>query len=281
MFFSINAPFYFRTARHPFSSSMQYPHFHDRYELYFLLEGNKGYDVAGAALSLKADSLLLINRGVLHRAYSSDNAPHRMAVLNFSTAFMERFAGCPALESLSRPFDCRLAVLPGGLRTWRDRLLEELAGWTGAHGQPLEGTDPVLLQCRVYELLAQLEQLRGTSGWQELVPQGSSSLDAVLQIVKYIYDHYSQPLRLDELARQFGYGEGYLSQQLRRYLGMTFTQYLAAVRLEEACRLLESTPWPVGRIAEAVGYGSAAYFADCFARRTGRSPTAYRLERRG
>lgn len=281
MFFSINAPFYFRTTSHLLPSSMPYPHFHDRYELYFLLEGRKSYDVSGSALPLEEGSLLLINRSVLHRAYPSDSGPHRMAVINFSGAFVERFAGCPVLERLGQPFDCRLAVLPGGLWPWRDRLLGELADWTDSRGQLREGGDPVLLQCRVYELLAQMERLRGSGGWRELVPRGNSSLGIVLQIVRFIYSNYSQPLRLDELARQFGYKEGYLSQLLKQYLGMTFTQYLAAVRLEEACRLLEETQWPVGRIAGAVGYGSASYFADCFARQTGRSPTAWRQKRGG
>ena len=276
MFFPLDAPFYFRAACHAGATSMAYPHFHDQYEVYFLLDGRKEYAVAGTVLSLEADSLLLVNRGVLHRAQSPGPEPHRMAVLNFSAPFLERFAGCPAVLALDQPFDCRLARLSPDRRSWQDRLLTELSGWTGADGRLLPDADPALLQCRLYELLLELDRLREKADWRELSLSRGSPLEALQQVVQFVADHYGQPLRLDELARRFGYGEGYLSQQLKRYLGMRFSQYLTALRMEEACRLLRDTGWPVGRIAEAVGYGSAAYFADCFARRMGCSPTAYR-----
>ena len=59
-------------------------------------------------------------------------------------------------------------------------------------------------------------------------------------------------------------------------MGMTFTDYLARLRLERAKDMLLNHNMPVGDIAFASGFGSIPHFNRAFKRYTNLTPTSYR-----
>lgn len=61
------------------------------------------------------------------------------------------------------------------------------------------------------------------------------------RILQYLEVHFREPLRLAELARQEGLTQAYLSHFIKEQLHITFQDYLAALRLEAAFSLLNST----------------------------------------
>jgi AraC-like DNA-binding protein len=63
-------------------------------------------------------------------------------------------------------------------------------------------------------------------------------------------------------------------------LGVSPQQHLAERRIDEARRLLQHGGFPVGAVAERVGFADPYYFSRAFARRVGMSPTAYRAAQR-
>jgi transcriptional regulator GlxA family with amidase domain len=63
---------------------------------------------------------------------------------------------------------------------------------------------------------------------------------------------------------------------------MTPARYVELVRLDRAKLLLETTKWPLARIADRSGLGSAATLARAFRRQLGITPEDYRARfRRG
>ncbi len=56
-------------------------------------------------------------------------------------------------------------------------------------------------------------------------------------------------------------------------VGLTPTDYLAHVRIQQASRLLSAGVRPIASVAAAVGIPDQNYFARVFRRRTGRSPS--------
>jgi len=58
--------------------------------------------------------------------------------------------------------------------------------------------------------------------------------------------------------------------------GMTPARYVELVRLDRAKLLLETTKWPLARIADRSGLGSAATLARAFRRQLGLTPEDYR-----
>ena len=92
-------------------------------------------------------------------------------------------------------------------------------------------------------------------------------------IADYIGNHFAEAeLSLSKIADVFSYTEKYLSMLFKKYMGVGFRSYLAAVRLGHAKRLLSEGGVTVGEVAASVGYRDALYFSKVFKAHFGISP---------
>jgi two-component system response regulator YesN len=62
--------------------------------------------------------------------------------------------------------------------------------------------------------------------------------------------------------------------------GLTFTQYLTALRIGKAKELLEATEMRSSQIAQEIGYNDSHYFSYLFKKNTGMTPGEYRKSAR-
>lgn|GEM_PF-1537619 len=95
----------------------------------------------------------------------------------------------------------------------------------------------------------------------------------------YLEGHFPEEISLTAIAEELHISPFYLSHVFRQSMGITFSEYLTRVRVEEAKRLLASTDLPVGEIAARVGYREPNYFGRVFKKATGQTPLAWRRER--
>ncbi|MCB6177498.1 AraC family transcriptional regulator [Rhodobacter sp. Har01] len=79
-----------------------------------------------------------------------------------------------------------------------------------------------------------------------------------------------------EFAAALGVTPTHLTRCCKAACGRPASALLQDRRIFEARRLLAETRIPVGRIAESLGFNSAAYFTRAFQHLTGKSPTAFR-----
>ncbi|MEJ5237149.1 MAG: helix-turn-helix domain-containing protein [Limisphaera sp.] len=104
---------------------------------------------------------------------------------------------------------------------------------------------------------------------------------ALAQALTYIKEHLPERLPLREVARRVNLSPYYFCKLFHRSMGMTFTEYLARMRLERAKDLLLNPALSVAEVASAVGFGSIPHFNRSFKKYTGMTPTAYRTTRLG
>ncbi|ELP67057.1 GlxA family transcriptional regulator [Streptomyces turgidiscabies] len=83
-------------------------------------------------------------------------------------------------------------------------------------------------------------------------------------------------LTLADIAAQAGMSTRTLNRRFREQTGTTPLQWLHRARVRRAQYLLETTTYPVERIAAQTGFGSPTAFRDRFRRVVGTSPYAYR-----
>lgn len=77
-------------------------------------------------------------------------------------------------------------------------------------------------------------------------------------------------------AAQLGVTPTHLTRSCRQTCGRSALSLLNDRKMYEARRLLRGSNRPVGEIAKALGFGSAAYFTRAFAQATGSTPSAFR-----
>ncbi|MEC0225712.1 AraC family transcriptional regulator [Paenibacillus alba] len=102
------------------------------------------------------------------------------------------------------------------------------------------------------------------------------SPDIVLQAVRYMDEHYSEPITADTLAALLNCSSRTMQRMFNKRLALGPIDYLMQIRIDKAKELLCRTNAGLKNIAEAVGYVDSYYFSRLFKRYTGVSPSAYR-----
>ena len=69
-----------------------------------------------------------------------------------------------------------------------------------------------------------------------------------------------------------------LEKRFREIIGRTILEEIQLTRLERAKRLLLETTYPISKVAEIAGFGSAGYFIQFFQKQVGNTPRKYRVE---
>ncbi|MGN0355276.1 MAG: helix-turn-helix domain-containing protein [Muricoprocola sp.] len=100
--------------------------------------------------------------------------------------------------------------------------------------------------------------------------------EKIRDIMKYIQEHYQEPLQIEELAASRGISSRFLRRYFTEEIGMSCLDYIQALRLNKAKELLWETRKSITEIAMETGYGTAQYFSRVFREEIGMTPTAYR-----
>lgn len=96
------------------------------------------------------------------------------------------------------------------------------------------------------------------------------------EILKYIDENMDHRLSLTEISQAFGYHPAYFSSFFSRTMGTTFSKYVMSRKISHACYLLETTSWPVERIAQELGFCDISHFIQRFKSLKVVTPMAYR-----
>ena len=97
----------------------------------------------------------------------------------------------------------------------------------------------------------------------------------IRKALRYIGDHYSQPLELAQVAEFVCLSPSYFSTLFSKVVGIPFREYLYRLRVEESKQLLLTKKIPLADIAVSVGFPDQSYYCKVFKRITGVTPGKY------
>ncbi|UOK60943.1 response regulator [Paenibacillus sp. OVF10] len=103
---------------------------------------------------------------------------------------------------------------------------------------------------------SELKQKTGTGG-------------LVAEAVNELKQHYRSKIKLQDVANRIHVNSAYLGQQFKREMGVSFSDYVHQLRVEEARKLLRRTNMKITDIAFRLGYHDAEYFTQKFRAHTG------------
>jgi len=115
---------------------------------------------------------------------------------------------------------------------------------------------------------------------RDMEPASDVSFDnihLIRQSMQYVNENYSDVTEADAAAF-VNVSYSYYSKLFRRVVGKTFQEYLTAVRVNEAERLLLSTDRSVTEIAYATGFCTSSHFIETFRKLKKATPKQYRLK---
>lgn len=94
------------------------------------------------------------------------------------------------------------------------------------------------------------------------------------KITKYIEEHISQKITIEELSALQHYNTNYFIEVFKKEANCTPYQYIIRARMQKAVQLLRDGK-EIGYVATAVGYSDASSFCRVFERYYGRTPQKY------
>lgn len=83
-------PFIIEQIKRAGPFSMDSDHYHDTYEIYYLLAGERSYYINNLIYTLRKGDLIFINKNELHRTTSKGSASHERILINFEESFLQR-----------------------------------------------------------------------------------------------------------------------------------------------------------------------------------------------
>ena len=111
---------------------------------------------------------------------------------------------------------------------------------------------------------------------EEVIEQKEEKVPVIEQIITEIQEHYTENITLTELAKKYGISVGYLSSLIKENVGLSYSDYVTARRIQKAKELLEDERLSMEQIAEQTGFRDHFYFIKVFKKHTGITPGKYR-----
>ena len=263
-------------AHYELSERMQITqyHCHDYYELYIHLRGGEYMGVDNKLYLLKPNQMFIIPPFSMHGlSCTGEMRDYERAYLNLSPEVMETL-GCGQvnLGDYLRSFTSR------GQYTYQ--LDEERAGRfvqcirtiQEDQGRDLNPTERFQHYARMIELLSLICQVMGE---EEPEPEGVTSNSIIQDVLSFINTHYTEELRVSELARQFGVSDSYLSHEFSRFTNRSVYDYILyrRVMLSRQKMMGEDS---LNVIAFQCGFNDYSNYLRSFTRLVGMSPSQYR-----
>ncbi|GMQ57373.1 hypothetical protein AN1V17_17680 [Vallitalea sediminicola] len=135
---------------------------------------------------------------------------------------------------------------------------------------------------QIYEHITSIEQVkRMIDNYREHIhyypniPTKITNI-TVAKAIEYMNNNYEKTISLTSVAEQLDVNSTYLSRIFKNETKMNFTDYLAAIRIDNAKSLLSSTNKKIKDIAKLCGFYDYRYFCKIFKKIVGLSPLCYR-----
>lgn len=106
------------------------------------------------------------------------------------------------------------------------------------------------------------------------------SLEGIKKVIRYIREHLTDPLSMDDLASVAGFSKFHFAREFKRVTSYTVVSYLNIMRIEKAKSLLSVGGVSVKEAALASGYNNLSYFSKMFFEHTGMTPSKFVAGRR-
>ena len=252
-----------RTTDFPF-------HWHEHYELEYILAGSGTHTVNGKSHPMRAGNLHFIVPTDFHELHV--DTPLTMIKIVFDESSISQ----SVFDMLK--LDVNLTNLT---LTEKERAqFEALFVVSEGQAQAFEGSQHYtrisknLLEC----LLLNLSEIA-----MRILPSNAESEESesdIHEVLVYLRRNFKKPISLSTVAEYSHFSTSHLSRLFHKTMGVTFKEYLTELRMNFAAKCLQNTDASVTEICYEAGFGSLSGFITEFRRRFGLSPTAYKREQR-
>ncbi len=252
-------------------------HYHNNYELSFILEGAGRRIVGDSIEEFQPGDLVFIGRNLPH-TWIANNEPRAWTNRTLEMVFLQ-FS--PDLVS-SRMFDFpefshaknAVELSEQGLHIVGDTLNEASALMLKM--PYLEPLEKMFHFWRLMDLIGKSKSNKKLASEEYMKSRFLPRNKRIKKLHNFLMKNYRDDLNLEQLATVANMAPGSLCRYFKGQTGMTVFEYLLRIRVDFACKLLMDPDFSVTRVCFDSGFNNLSHFNKQFRKYTGFTPTLYR-----
>ncbi len=246
-------------------------HYHPEYELTLIVKG-KGKRIIGDHHAFyESGDLVLIGPGLPHTWVSDSDLKGKSEaiVVQFSTAFIERFIGLDELSSIHKLLsvaNCGISIKGKNIAIVKEQLKIL---------PTKNGIEKITSLLQILNELSTLKQESLASVYYQPL-KGSENEKRINKVCQYIQKHAQEPLSIHKAAALIHLSPTAFCKFFKRATGKTFSDYVNDIRIANVCNQLMETDKQIAEIAYANGFETLTYFNRVFIKKKHMRPSKYR-----
>ena len=264
-------------SRDHFEASSRWA-FHQVYELHLVTESNGKFFVGDYVGDFGPGQLTLIGPNLPHKWICSETQKIRKEssnmLLHFSQEFIDKliqaFPGIQNVKTLC-------SQSKNGIEFYDEKILARVADL-------LKGMETLNNCGRLANFLSILELLTNSNQYKFLCsefyesPVKTQTSRKLNYTINFVMKNFKRDISLNEAARALDMKPSNFSRYFKKISGKGFVEFVSAMRIDEACRLLINTDSPITEICFSVGFGNISNFNRHFSKLKGMTPSQYRKQ---
>ena len=244
-------------------------HLHKEIECAYMQEGSLQIQVDGHLFTIEAGEMLVIGGNVLHQ-FKPTNRNEKIIKLKFLKEWiLPPYATIDEAAAIDDVFASSFKTKPDPHIA---RLIEQMLS------DAMEEQHDFYVYSKMLELAAYL-----VARPHLIIEKFFSKLEYpryLDELTQYIHRRFNEKLTLQMLSKHLGLTESYCSRYIKKHTGLSFVEYLSAIRVNYAQQLLSYTDESISEVIDATGFFSVQTFNRVFKQQTGKTPTEYRRAQR-
>lgn len=230
-----------------FSSSFVAKHWHNGFEILYIIDGNLSVNINGRDYLLEKNGFAVINSKTIHSTVCRGKCKNLLLQIPYETLKKN----IPDID-----FCMIRCICPAGksLNAKQQKIRDILERLKQLYESPEDNGYLLMVNSIVYELLYYLVINFKTGIDPALKKKSDRNIQRLGVVLQYVRQHYAESITLSDAAGIVALNREYFSRFFRRYMGMTFMDYVFAIRLEHAYYDIIGSDFTIGEIADQNGF---------------------------
>ena len=255
-------------------------HWHYFMEMIFILEGTALINCEQHTYVLESGDLILFHPKMIHAISATTPSPLKYGVLKFDIHKLQPSSTFgPDLASIfqAAKTDIHTCVFFSAEQL-KSFPMKEIFLTCIHETQTKDFGYDLLIYAKLTSLLIAIARFWRKNDFNtDLVLTKNNTYDSIDTITEYIDAHSSEPLKVEDLAKQCHMSYSHFAKQFKVLYGQSCKEYIAFIRVCKAEDLLRFTDFDLAFISQETGFSDCSHLIKTFKKYKGVTPKQFRM----
>jgi AraC-like DNA-binding protein len=223
-------------------------HWHNGLEIIYLIAGGMTLNICESNYMLKPGGFIVVNSKTIHSVICREKGRHLLLQIPYE--ILEK--SISNIDIIK--FNCYSAPAASDGNGNNAGVRETLEKLKSLFEAPRDDGYILMFNSLVYELLYKLVKGFKSSADPALKKKTDRNIQRLGVVLQYARQHYAENITLQDAAEAVALNREYFARFFRKYMGMTFMEYVFAIRLEHVYYDIANTDYTIGSIADKHGF---------------------------